>query len=327
MRRVFFRRLLIVAICFAGFIVFGIAIVKKYDMKHQTFSIYLFETDGHPFDISNWKLIKSIQSDSSNFKRNPVEIIADPFLFVHQGSLYLFYEEAISGKHGTIKMIKTNDLINWNDPVEVLKHSTHLSFPFVFEEAGNIYMIPETNQENNIQLLGNANQDLSEWTIKKVILEGDKYVDSSILLHDSVYYLFTTVLRDNYEHELQLYYSEDLYGKFKEHPKSPIAKGRLMGRCGGSIFEIDHKIFRPAQIYEKYYGESLSIYEIKLLTTNDYQEEIEIDRLLSQRFKYGGHHFNFVYFNDRIIIATDAVFFRYFLGEFYDRMIKKIKKI
>lgn len=290
---------------------------------HQRCSTYLYETDGHPFDLSTWKLLKNIPSDLSFIKKNPVQIVADPFLFVHGDTLYLFYEKQILGNKGTIEMIQTKDMKKWTKPVTVLKRSTHLSYPFIFEDAGNIFMIPETNQENNVQLC-KGNHDFTEWHCEKELLNGDEYVDSSIILYDRVYYLFTTVLRENAEHELQLYFSKDLYGEFEKHPKSPIAKGPFTGRCGGAIFEFENQLFRPAQIYGKYYGESLSIYKINILTTNDYQEEIEIDRLLSKQFEFGGHHFHFVKFNNKRVIASDAMSFTFNIWEFFKNRTQRV---
>jgi len=290
---------------------------------HQLFSTHLFETDGHPFDVSGWKLIKSIHADASFIKRNAVQIVADPFLFVHNDCLFVFYENLISVNNGTIEMTQTKDMINWSKPITVLKCNTHLSYPFIFRDAGNIFMIPETYQGKNVQLF-KANPDLTEWSFEKEILNGDEYVDSSIFLHDHVYYLFTTVIRENYDYELQLYFSNDLYGEFVKHPKSPIAIGHSVGRSGGAIFKVENKIFRPAQICEKYYGESLSIYRIKVLTTNDYQEEIEIDRFLSKPMIPAGHHFHFAKFNNKLIIAIDEVGFTFNFWVFWYTMLKRM---
>jgi len=295
-------------------------------ITQQGFSVHLYETDSHPFEVSNWKLIKNIQSDTSFIKRNPAQIVADPFLFVHKNCLFVFYEKQMSIGNGIIEMIKTKDMINWTEPITVLKRSTHLSYPFVFEEAGVIFMIPETYQEKNVQLC-KANPDLTEWSVEKIILQGDEYVDSSIIRHGHIYYLFTTVLRENNKYELQLYFSKDLYGEFEKHPKSPIAVGHSAGRCGGAIFEFDNKMYRPTQICKNYYGESLSIYKIKVLTTKDYQEDIEIDKLLSKKFKHGGHHFNMAKFNNKLMIATDAVNFIFNIWVFCDKVVRRVKRI
>jgi len=284
----------------------------------RTFSINLFATNNHIFDVSSWKSIKMIKCNTF-LKYNPVTIIADPFLFVRNDCLFLFYEKLVSDK-GVIEMINTNDLINWTVPVTVLKRDTHLSYPFVFEDASDIFMIPETHQEKNIQLL-KANQNLTKWTFEKEILNGDGYLDSSIFLHKDVYYLFTTT-KKNGEYQLHLFFSEKLRGKFLRHPKSPIAVGNSVGRCGGSIFEFENKIYRPAQICKNYYGESLSLFYIKVLTPVDYEEEIEVEKILSKKFKHGGHHFNYTKFNDKLIIATDVMNLKYL---FFDKVIKQLK--
>jgi hypothetical protein len=118
-----------------------------------------------------------------------------------------------------------------------------------------------------------------------------------------------------------------LYGEFEEHPKSPVTTGNSVGRCGGAIFEFENQLYRPAQVCENYYGESLSIFNIKSLSTKDYQEEIKIDRLLTKQFKNGGHHFNIAKFNNKLIIASDAVNFTFNFFAFYDRVVKYIKKV
>ena len=304
------------------------------------FSTYLFETTGHPFDVSMYKLIKTIKSDfdvsmykliktiksnASFLKYNPVKSVADPFLFVNNDSLFLFYEKQILMNNGTIEMTYTKDLINWSAPITVLKHSTHLSYPFVFEDYGNVFMIPETYQKNNIQLY-KANYDLTKWAFEKEILHGENYVDTSIFIHDNVYYLFTTVENNNV-YQLHLFFADKLLGEFKKHPQSPIAIGDFIGRCGGSVFKLEDKIYRPVQIRENHYGESLSIFQIKVLSPTDYQEELEIEKFLSKPSILNGHHFNFTKFNNKLIIATDAVNVKFNFFQFYYRIINKVKKM
>ena len=73
--------------------------------------------------------------------------------------LYLFYELQHWDDPGCIAMIKTKDLKVWSKPQMVLKEPFHLSFPFVFEDQGVIYMIPESQEDDSIRLYC-ANDDL-----------------------------------------------------------------------------------------------------------------------------------------------------------------------
>ena len=42
-------------------------------------------------------------------------------------------------------MVSTDDLKHWTKPISILNdEGTHFSFPYVFEDNGSVYMIPET---------------------------------------------------------------------------------------------------------------------------------------------------------------------------------------
>lgn len=116
--------------------------------KVECFKIKLYKTT-QPLDISKWESIKELSGIQS--LGEPSSILADPFLFVKDGTLFLFYEDKKLFHNGVIAMISTKDLVSWTEPVVVLKESCHLSYPWVFEKNGSIYMIPETCGLNSIR--------------------------------------------------------------------------------------------------------------------------------------------------------------------------------
>ena len=136
---------------------------------------------------------------------------------------------------GVIKMTKTKDLKFWTNPIVVLEEEFHLSYPNVFEINGQIYMIPETGKNGSVQLYV-PNEDLTKWSLFRTLLTGRNYVDSSILFHCGLYFLFTTDFSDE-TNVLKLFWSDSLECDWIEHLKSPIANGKNTGRCGGSIFK------------------------------------------------------------------------------------------
>lgn len=261
------------------------------------------------FNLSGRTLF-SLNSDSNIFKINPVVICADPFLITKGNRIYLFYEyQKGYYSNGEIKMIYSQDLKKWSSPQTVLKESFHLSFPFVFKEDGSYFMIPETNQDNSIRLYKTTSPDLDNWGLEcKIINDGNKYVDTSIIKHNDVYYLFTTLIKEN-EYYQCLFYSSSLTGKYIKHPQSPVFTGKDYGRNGGSIFKYKNKLYRPAQNCDKSYGKDLSLLEIKELTREIFSERLSIDKFFKQFkdiYKYGGHQFNFVVFMDKYVVATDT---------------------
>ena len=60
--------------------------------KIECFKIQVLKTDDI-FDIKNGEVIKQINCETNTIVKEPKTIQADPFLFVSNNILYLFYEE------------------------------------------------------------------------------------------------------------------------------------------------------------------------------------------------------------------------------------------
>lgn len=271
--------------------------------QHQ-FSALVGIANNDLFDLEKQKIIKRFNSSHNPFYSNPVVIIADPFLFVKENELYIFYEEqtGLEGK-GVIKMSKTKDLKNWTSPIIVLEENFHLSFPFVFKHSGQIYMIPETGDNKTISIY-KPNENLTKWSFHKTILSGKHFADSFIINNNNVFYLFTTDF-SNRENILELYYSNSLDGNWTEHPQSPILIGKNRGRGAGAIFRYNRKIYRPCQRTEKRYGEGVDLYEVTVLNQDEYKEVFVKTLIPNKKYPLGGHHFNYFFFNNQAIVATD----------------------
>lgn len=300
----------------------------KNNLYHLQFNIRLNIAGSGIFNLSESTPIKDLFSTKSFFKLNPVTYNADPFLFVNNDTLYLFYEEQIRlGGKGIIKMISTQDLEKWSEPITVLSEKFHLSFPNVFQYENNIYMLPETGDDFSLKLY-KPSTGLKKWSHHKTLLSGKKYVDSSIIFKDDVYYLFTS-LYENGDYKLMLYMSRTIDGEYEIHPCSPIAYGKNNGRCGGSVFEFENKLYRPTQLCERYYGEGLKINEITTLSESRFSENVLFDRIIPNKLKFysiGGHHFNYCYFNGYMLSATDGLSRNYNLWEIGRRLSNRLFK-
>ena len=74
------------------------------------------------FNLDDLKIVKSILSSKNFIDLNPIVIEADPFLFVKDDTLYLFYEEQRGNKgKGILKMTSTQDLKTWTTDVVILE--------------------------------------------------------------------------------------------------------------------------------------------------------------------------------------------------------------
>ena len=232
---------------------------------------------------------------------------ADPFLFAKDGWLYLFYEEERLEAPAPICARRTRDLKHWENLGVVLKESHHLSYPNVFEHDGEIYMLPET-RECDAVILYRATDFPHRWEKYKVLLEGDKFVDSCILPHDGKWYLFTTSWLDD-NGSLRLFVSDNMAGEYTEHPMSPVVEEYASSRCGGALFKSEGKLYRPAQYCTNYYGEDLHFYEITKLTPTDYKESF-FKSMIDKKQEWnpmGGHHFNTTLFQGKRIVVMDGI--------------------
>ena len=78
---------------------------------------------------------------------------ADPFLFSHGGRTWMFFEDfPHATRKGVIAVCEIDASGHPGAPRVVLEEPFHLSYPFVFEHDGEIYMLPETAAAGCIRL-------------------------------------------------------------------------------------------------------------------------------------------------------------------------------
>lgn len=296
--------------------------------KVECFKIQLLESN-RDFDLSKARSLLKIMCGKTSLLNEPTSIVADPFLFVKQGTLYLFYEDKKLYHKGTISMTKTTDLLEWTAPVTVLEESCHLSYPWVFEEDGHVYMIPETCGLKEIRLY-EADEKLQKFTYVKTILKdeiaypnGFSFSDTSIYHNDDMYYLMTTV-NDGKRNILKLYISDKFDEGYREHPMSPVSTDNMYGRNAGNLLEIDGQLYRVAQDCEKRYGDNVNLLVIKEMTKTSYHEQIVKKSIIPTEIPFyneGGHQFNMVEFKEKHVFATDAKEYHYFM---FDRILHRL---
>ena len=298
----------------------------------RNFSIRVFKTltDTPLFSMDGGETVLNIESDTSLFNPNATVILADPFLFVKDGTLYLFYEH-LNKWFGTgrICMRSTKDLKIWTDEVDVLVEPFHLSFPFVFEDDSKVYMLPETGGDKSIRLYEAEDDTLTKWKLVNKLMEGEEpWYDTVIHKKDGKYYLFTGH-DDNVHQEQYMFVADSLMGPYKEHPMSPIYKGRDGGRNAGSIIEQNGDLYRPVQVCVNSYGEQTSVMKIETLTPTDYKEVLYKKNIIDTHippYKEGGHQWNPVEFMGKRIVATDYREKNYNLVELVRRIKKRFLK-
>lgn len=199
------------------------------------------------------------------------EFVADPFMLHHNGRWFMFFEVLNrETQRGVIALATSDDGFNWTYRRIVLEEPFHLSYPYVFEWQGQLYMIPETLGATAVCLY-KADDFPTRWTLQHRLIEG-LHADPSIVRCGDLWWLFTCT--QPYGHDiLRLYFARDLVGPWKQHPHSPlITNDQSRARPAGRILQIDRRLVRFAQDCVPDYGTRVRAFEINELTRETYVE-------------------------------------------------------
>lgn len=203
--------------------------------------------------------------------------MADPFLFDHDGKLYLFYEAYDRTDTKARIDVARLDGTTVTPLGTAMTRDTHLSFPFVFRDGEAIYMIPETQATRQLEVWRATGFPL-QWELHATAFHGQCVADSFMIRHGGTWWLFTNLSehRRFQDHSCALYlYSCDgpsLTG-LRPHPQNPVVVGTDMARNAGSVVSVGGRMFRPAQENRNgVYGYGLRLMEIESLTEQRYHE-------------------------------------------------------
>ena len=204
---------------------------------------------------------------------------ADPFTVYENGKHFIFFEEVIpQGKleRGHLSVIEIDRKGNITTPQIILKQPYHLSYPFIFNHEGTYFMIPETEENNTVQLYECIDFPL-QWKFKMNLMENVKAVDTTLLIKDNKFWLFTSICATEgapYSDELFLFSSDELFtNNWKPHPLNPIVSDVKSARSAGKIFKRNNKFYRPSQDCSFRYGYATIINEIIELNDEQYCEK------------------------------------------------------
>jgi hypothetical protein len=228
-------------------------------------------TAGHRFD------------DPSNYRLMPCpkdRFYADPFLFEKDGKTFLFFEDfRFSEGRAVISCCEIGADGSPGLPVEVLRCPFHLSYPFVFEHEGEIYMIPETRGNRRVELY-RATSFPTEWTSEAVLLNDIHAVDATIQKVHGKYWMFAGVSNGKYSNsdELCLFFADALKGPWTPHRGNPVLSDVRRSRPAGALFYEEGRLIRPSQDCGKAYGYALEFSEVLTLSEDEYEER-QIGRL------------------------------------------------
>jgi hypothetical protein len=199
---------------------------------------------------------------------------ADPFLVEKDGKTLLFFESLrFRERRGTIWCCELGSDGELGEAIEVLRRPYHLSYPFVFEHEGQMYMIPETMQNRTIELYRATNFP-TQWTLEAVLLSGICAVDATLVKMGGKFWIFAGVSNDRHSNsdELGVFFADELTGPWTPHPANPVVSDVRRARPAGALFCDAERLIRPSQDCGKAYGYGLVFSEVMKLTETEYAE-------------------------------------------------------
>lgn len=208
---------------------------------------------------------------------------ADPHIIKKDAKYYIFIEELIYSKNKAhISVIVMDENGNFTAPVKVLERDYHLSYPFIIEDEGEIYMIPETKMNKTIELYKCIDFPL-KWELESILFEKIVAVDTTVIKKDGRYWLFANVQNNkgaSLHDELFLFSSERLNSNtWESHPQNPVISDVKSARPAGNLFNYKDNLYRPSQNCSKHYGYALTINQVVEMNELRYQE-IVVDAIL-----------------------------------------------
>ena len=204
---------------------------------------------------------------------------ADPFIWQHQGQLWLLVEEfEYLNNRGRLRCIPLDESLKPGVPGPMMSLGCHASFPFLFEHEDTLFMVPETSWGNCVDLFV-CESFPGKWRHAARLLDGIDAADTVLFQHDGLYWMITSIREDrqNKARWLSIYFCNDLlHGTWQPHPVNKLKKfegtRHSTGRNGGAIVHHDGHLLRVAQDNHDYYGQSIRIMQIDKLSTTDFSE-------------------------------------------------------
>jgi len=202
---------------------------------------------------------------------------ADPFPVEANGRHYIFFEELpfAAGK-AHISVVEVDRSGRVSEPVPVLVRDYHLSYPFLVEEAGVLYMIPETANNRTVEIYRCVDFP-RRWKLEKVLMRDVWCADATLHRAPDRWWMFASFGVDGGEvnDELHLFTADRLLGEWRPHRRNPVKSDVRGARPAGKLLRAGGELYRPGQICTPIYGAGIALHRVTRLDDGDFTEEEE----------------------------------------------------
>ena len=206
----------------------------------------------------------------------PGRFWADPVPIVRDGKVWVFFEDySFASKKAAIACAPVSADGDLGEVAVALECPYHLSYPFVFEHRGQLYLIPDTWDESRVELW-RCRRFPSDWCLERTLLDDVHMGDPTLHRQDGKLWLFGTVseARARANDELHIYVADALDGAWQPHTANPVVSDRRRARPAGRLFFRDGQLIRPAQDCGGGYGRAVVLNRVDELNERVYAETL-----------------------------------------------------
>lgn len=200
-----------------------------------------------------------------------LEYLADPFGVLYEGRLHVMCERFDRRmQSGSIWMLEWPVGGGFARSTPVLRLNGHASYPYLLEEGGKVYCVPETSRAGEVGLY-RADRFPFDWRRVGTLLQGFPGVDNTLFRHEDRWWLLSTT-SEVPDGKLYAWYADRIEGPWSPHPENPVKQDLSSARPGGTPFVADGALYRPAQDCSKSYGARIVINKVLELTPKRFRE-------------------------------------------------------
>lgn len=172
----------------------------------------------------------------------PGRFLADPFVATRDGRSCVFVEDySYSAAKGRITAFELGES-GAREIGVALEEDFHLSFPYLFEHEGALFMCPEAAASGQIRIYRCVAFPL-RWQLERIAMSGVSAADSMILPHGGLWWLLTNLSEAppvDHSAQLHIFSARDpLTDEWVSHPRNPVRNDPLCGRNGGLLHDRD----------------------------------------------------------------------------------------
>lgn len=190
--------------------------------------------------------------------------LADPFGVWQDGALHVFAEAYdYRDKKGYLVRHVYDAALNWQASAPVMTQPFHLSYPFLIEEDGEVYLLPEAHRSGKLTLY-RGSPDLSRWEKVADVMDAPA-IDASVVRHQGRWWMFYA-LPGSEQEALHVAWAEALTGPWHPHPGNPVRVERGSSRPGGTPVVVEGVVHLPTQDCRETYGGAVQWLRIETLT-------------------------------------------------------------